>query len=110
MVIKENAKEIMLNLVSSVADCNIVDDGYDTDDDYIQVTSAMMTRVSVDPPEGNPDTDIVVRAHFEYTNLPELKHKFYAISDSGADLCVLGKMAKVVSYTGRYASLIGYDP
>src|SRR5687767_15204257 len=70
----------------------------------------MMVRVSDDLPKGNLETDIVVRAHFEYTSIPELKNKFYAISDSGADSCVLGKIAKVVSYTGRYASLIGHDP
>src|SRR5687768_5098195 len=110
MITKDHTKETMLNLVSSMADCNFVDDDYKTDDEFIQVTSAMMVRVSVDPPAGDPDTDIEVRAHFEYTNIPELKHKFYAISDSGADSCVLGKMAKIVSHTGRYASLIGYDP
>ncbi|HYX14539.1 MAG TPA: hypothetical protein VE944_09245, partial [Nostoc sp.] len=111
MVPKEDIKKTMLNLVSSMEDFNLAtEDEYDTDDDFCHVSSAMMVRVSVDPPEGNPDTDIEVRAHFEYTSIPELKSKFYAISDSGADSCVLGNMAKVLTYTGRYASLIGYDP
>src|SRR5687768_12109288 len=34
----------------------------------------------------------------------------YAISDGGADSCILGKMAKVIDYTGRHANLVGYDP
>lgn len=103
------AKVSMLNLVSSLADCGIYDNE-DTDDDFLYETSAMRVRVSADPPEENLKTDIEVRAHFEYTHMPELKSIFSAISDSGADSCVLGKIAKVLSFTGRYASLIGYDP
>ena len=34
----------------------------------------------------------------------------HAICDSGADSCVVGKMAKVISVTGRTANLVGYDP
>src|SRR5687768_17653431 len=88
-------KDTMLNLVTSMAGFGMEDDGYETDDDFLHETSAMMVRISVDPPEGNLETDIVVRAHFEYTNIPELKTKYYAISDSGADSCILEKMAKV---------------
>ena len=36
--------------------------------------------------------------------------KVYAISDSGADSTLLGKHAKVLSYTGRYARILGYEP
>jgi hypothetical protein len=36
--------------------------------------------------------------------------KHYAISDSGADSCCLGKHCHPVSYTGRYAILVGYNP
>ena len=36
--------------------------------------------------------------------------KNYAISDSGADSCCLGKHCHPVSYTGRYAILEGYNP
>src|SRR5687767_15005968 len=85
-------KDTILNLVSSMADFGIKDDTCDTDDNFLHETSAMMVRISVDPPEGNLDTDIVVKAHFKYTNILELKTKFYAISDSGADSCILGKM------------------
>ena len=32
------------------------------------------------------------------------------LSLMGADSCILGKNAKILSYTGRYANLVGYDP
>jgi hypothetical protein len=55
--------------------------------------------------------DIEIRVHLEYavaySNTPE---KLYAISDGGADSCVLGKYARVINETGRYATLVGYDP
>ena len=63
-------------------------------------------RVSIDPP-----SDILeVRAHFEYEDNDMFKDSAYAISDGGADSCVLGNMAKVLEYTGRHANLVGYDP
>ena len=34
----------------------------------------------------------------------------YAISDGGADSTVLGRHAQVIHNTGRYATLVGYDP
>ena len=37
-------------------------------------------------------------------------NRIYAISDGGADSCILGRNAKVLSCTGRYANLVGYDP
>src|SRR5687768_10255564 len=36
--------------------------------------------------------------------------KTYAITDGGADSCILGKFAKVISHTGQFATLVGYDP
>ena len=33
----------------------------------------------------------------------------FAVSDSGADSCVLGKDAKVITVTERYARIAGYD-
>ena len=52
--------------------------------------------------------DIEVRAHFEYAEA--YADKIYAISDGGADSCVLGKHAHVIHHTGRTATLVGYDP
>jgi hypothetical protein len=123
------AKETMLNLVSSVTDLGMNDMDDDTDDDVL-TTSAFMARtvIAMEPPgelgtqqpaNGQQSTSvecedteevIEVKAHFEYSLRPEYQDKTYAISDGGADSCILGKYAKIISYTGRYASLIGYDP
>ena len=56
------------------------------------------------------DKDLEIRAHFEYAELYKDSPKIYAISDGGADSCVLGKHAHVIHETGRYATLVGYDP
>ena len=62
--------------------------------------------ISIDPP-----SDVIdVKAHFEYIDSNFCDDKIYAISDGGADSCILGMNAKVLSYTGRYANLVGYDP
>src|SRR5687768_857289 len=59
----------------------------------------------------DPLSDVIdVKAHFEYRDNPNFKYVIYAISDGGADSCILGMNAKVISYTGRYANLVGYDP
>ena len=62
--------------------------------------------LSVDP----PSNVIEVKAHFEYIDNSLYDDKIYAISDGGADSCILGKNAKILTYTGRYANLVGYDP
>jgi hypothetical protein len=115
-----------VNLVTHMEDLTMDDKEEDTDDDML-MTYAMMTRVTactMDPPgntdylvkekenthEVSKDNDLEVRAHFEYSKVPELEDKIYAISDGGADSCILGKFAKVISYTGRHANLVGYDP
>ena len=109
-------KETVANLVSSLADVDFDSDNEgDTDDDMITMSAFMARTFASDPndDENSPDStepDIVVKAHLEYSLAPELQNKNYAISDSGADSCILGKLAKVISYTGRHASLVGYDP
>lgn len=86
----------------------------------------VQTQISLDPPEMQngilvthplienleqpEDTIIEVKAHFEYSTLSVYQDKTYTISDGGADSCILGKYAKVISYTGRYANLVGDDP
>src|SRR5687768_11541254 len=58
--------------------------------------------------------DVHVQAHVEYehrfVNLAQTPRVSYGICDSGADSCVVGKMAKVIGVTMRKASLVGYDP
>ncbi|MEM7375623.1 MAG: reverse transcriptase domain-containing protein, partial [Bacteroidota bacterium] len=69
------------------------DSDEDTDDDVIR----------------RANNTISVRAHLEYaTEAPD--NPTFAISDSGADSCVVGKDAYISHHTGRYARLIGYDP
>ena len=59
----------------------------------------------------DPPSDVLdVGAHFDYYNTDLFNNFIYAISDEGADSCIIGKHAHVLSYTGRYAYLIGYDP
>jgi hypothetical protein len=102
-------KATLANLVNSIADMAIQDsDDEETDDEILAPTYSYMvkTRVSIDPP-----SDVIdVKAHFEYGESANIKDTNYAISDGGADSCILGKMAKVVDYTGRHANLIGYNP
>ena len=57
---------------------------------------------------------IQVQAHVEYearfTGHTTTSRLSYAIFDSGADSCIVGKMAKVMALTNRTANLVGYDP
>ena len=57
-----------------------------------------------------PDTahDITVRAHLEWVQAYD--DATYALSDSGADSAILGRHAHVLYETGRYATLVGYNP
>src|SRR5687768_9514306 len=112
-------KESVVNMVSKLAEMSMEDADDDADDDMITSSIYMARSYSVTNHHANdskssqddePNQDIVVKAHFEYSLLPEFQSKVYAISDGGAILCILGKMAKVISYTGKYASLVGYVP
>ena len=99
-------KQTVANLVNSLGDLNMDSDN-DTDNDAIDVNTYMVrTRIPVDPLSDVLD----IRAHFEYIDSAHFKNTIFAISDGGADSCILGQNAKVLSYTGRHANLIGYDP
>ena len=41
--------------------------------------------------------------------VPLVRKKVYAIADSGADATIVGKHAKVLSYSGRKATIVGYE-
>ena len=73
------------------------DDDDDTDDGLLDVRGYTVTT----------DEIVTVRAHFEYATTTM---RNYLISDSGADSCCLGKQCHPVSYTGRHAILVGYNP
>ena len=74
-----------------------------TDEDLLpdptQVAKAYMTRVATQP--------ILVRAHLELVSEYD---KVLGIPDGGADSCVVGRLAFVKWYTGRFAYIVGYDP
>ena len=80
----------------------------DLDEDY--GTSRLYHTETQLEDDGFVDGCLQVRAHFEYAEHVKSTQKVYALSDSGADSCVAGMGAKILSYTGRYAHLIGYDP
>src|SRR6187200_2710622 len=88
-------KQTVANLVNSLADMT-VDDDEDTDDDAMNC-NAYMTRSWI--PLDLPEDDIDIRAHFEYIDTSMFNDNIYAISDGGAESCILGKNAKVLSYT-----------
>ena len=100
-------KQTVANLVNSLADMNMDDDDEDTNDDAINCNAYMVkTRIPLEP-----QSDVLnIRAHFEYIDHSMFKDNIYAISDGGAESCILGTNAKVLTYTGRKANLVGYDP
>ena len=56
------------------------------------------------------DDTIDIKANFRYAMKCFQDGLLFAISDGGADSCILGKSAKLINSTGRYARLVGYDP
>ena len=62
------------------------------------------------PTLDQPYPVLEIHAHLEYSQDPWYQDKIYAISDGGADSCILGEYCKVVEHTGRYANLVGYHP
>ena len=60
------------------------------------------------------DDQIEVVANLKYENkfinLVHFSRINYAICDSGAESCVVGKIAKIESVTMRTTYLVGYDP
>ena len=75
----------------------------------------MAKTVRPDPQGQSESSDeneqiLQVRAYLEYGRQSWYPNKVYAIADGGADSCIVGKYAKVLSYTGRYANLVGYNP
>ena len=84
----------------------------DVDDDVLHETAQVHGFMTS---SHNPfEEPLEVKAHFLYTdswyNSKGRTSKIFAISDGGADSCFVGKYAKVLEYTGRYANLVGYDP
>ena len=103
------------NLCSSLADLGVEGKDESTDDEAITSFAYMVTRAKLEPEglvntEDSLDQTLQARAHLEYGNQPWYPNKVFAIADGGADSCIVGKHAKVLFYTGRFANLIGCDP
>ena len=81
-------RDTIANLVNSLDDINLSDDNK-TDDDMLETSVFMVKqRIAMDPP-----SDIIdVKAHFEYCDMDTGNNKLYAITDGGADSCILKKM------------------
>ena len=97
-----NSQQIHSLLALSSKDFTEEEEETDEEELFSQLQISHLKTVS-----DTPD-DIEVRAHFEYSEV--YNDKIYAISDGGADSCVLGAHAHVIHYTGRSATLVGYDP
>ena len=107
-------QESIINLCTSVAEMGF-DDEDSTVDEAITSHAYMAKTVRLDPqglsaPSDDSEQVIQVRAHLEYRRQSWYPNKVYAIADGGEDSCIAGKYAKVLSYTGRYANLVGYNP
>ena len=74
--------------------------GEETDDDTLHVNVFHATM----------EEDLEVRANLGYVDQYSGKSQYFAISDGGADSCMVGENTVVISHTGRYATLVGYDP
>ena len=105
----------VVNLCSTLANLGYEGEDDSTDDEAISTYAYMVSAVKADP-EGfttssnNGKQPLEVKAHLEYEKQSWCHDKAYAIADGGADSCIIGKDAKVLSYTGHFASLIGYNP
>ena len=104
-------QESLVNLCSSIAGMGIEGDDDSTDDEaltshvYMARTVRLCSTVS-----SENEQPLQVRAHLEYGRQEWYPNKVYAISDGGADSCIVGKHTKVEFYTGRFANLAGYNP
>src|SRR5574339_995923 len=97
--------EHLTNMVQSYNLDNDTMNNSDSEEDEDSRMSAMVLR---------DDDQIEVHANLEYekrfVHLAHSPRVSYAICDSGADSCVVGKMAKIEIVTMRTANLVGYDP
>ena len=98
-------KETIANLVNSLGSIKL-SDGNETDDDMLETSVFMVKQRSA---MNSPSDIIDFKAHYKYCDEDTGNNKLYAITDDGANSCIFGKSAHVLSYTRKYANLAGYD-
>ena len=80
------------------------DDDTNSDDDNTRMNAMVV----------NIDNQIDVQANLQYKkrfiNVVLSPGIIYAICDSAADSCVVGKIAKIENVIMKTANLVGYDP
>ena len=97
-------------LANACADDDVRDSDGSTDDDVMKNVFHTYQMDSSDDSDSSEHSDLEVKANLETVINYSHASSYFAISDGGADSCVLGTHAEVISHTGRYATLVGYDP
>jgi hypothetical protein len=91
----------------TIENCDTLSDEDSNSDEDIRMGGMVQTIVDLNTP-------MKVQANVEYekrfVHLAHTPKSSYAICDSGADSCVVGRLAKIQSVTMRTANLVGYDP
>ena len=97
----KTSMQLVANLCSQLTQN---DSEEDTDDDILTQSYCATTC------EDEVEVEVEYKAHLEYANSCSSPSKIYAISDGGADACVVGANAYIASHTERYVHLIGCNP
>ena len=112
--LNRNAKKVVKEsndvdrLAAVLQSYNISNDTFSDDDS----SSDDDTRMSAMVVRGEDHIEVQANLEYEkrFIHLVHSPRTSYAICDSGADSCVVGKLAKIESITMRTANLVGYDP
>jgi hypothetical protein len=103
--IRECAVSDLFNDEDSINDMNICPDD---DDFYDHIRHIKMVSVHGEFLDDNDTIDIQATYRFAFKCVQN--GKYYAISEGGANSCILECCAHVLNHTKRYARLVGYNP
>jgi hypothetical protein len=101
--------DAMAALCEKLGDLTTLDDCSTDEEELVRRPCTCITLENdlVEDNEEDEEDALIIRAHIEFTKSGD---RNYVISDSGADSSILGMHCHVISYTGRHAYLMGYDP
>jgi hypothetical protein len=106
-----------MTALSYIREC-VVSDLFDNDDSLVDIDIndddifehiRHVKMVSVHGEFWDENDTIDIQANFRVAYKCVQGGKFYAISDGGADSCILGSSAHMINLTERFARLVGYD-